>query len=134
MTSIKGVANARGYRGPTVYQARPAMPAHARTPLPLAEEAVLNALRRVDDPEVGVNIVDLGLVYAVEVTDGSVRVDMTMTTAACPMAGMLVDDATDAIEAIVAGGTAIDVRLVWEPAWTPDRMTSLAKELLGWTG
>ena len=112
------------------------MPAHvhARTPRPLAEEAVLNALRRVDDPEVGVNIVDLGLVYAVEVTDGAVRVDMTMTTAACPMAGMLVDDATDAIEAIVAGGTAIDVRLVWEPAWTPDRMTSLAKELLGWTG
>jgi len=107
--------------------------AHARTPLPLTVEAVLDALRRVDDPEAGVNIVDLGLVYAVEAAAGAVRVDMTMTTAACPMAGLLVDDAADAIAAIADAGTAIDVTLVWEPAWTPDRMTSRAKELLGWT-
>ena len=84
------------------------------------DDAVREALRQVEDPEAGMNIVDLGLVYGVEVADGAVRVDLTMTTAACPMADMIVDQARDAIRAIVgpqdggrrpAGlGSAVDAR------------------------
>ena len=102
-------------------------------PLP-DDDAVREALRQVEDPEAGMNIVDLGLVYAVEVGAGAVRVDLTMTTAACPMADMIVDEARDAISAVVPAGTAVDVRLVWDPPWTPDKMTGIAREHFGWPG
>ena len=97
------------------------------------DDAVREALRQVEDPEAGMNIVDLGLVYGIEVSAGRVDVEMTMTTAACPMADMIVDQARDAIAAIVPEGTAIDVRLVWDPPWTPDKMTGIAKGHFGWT-
>jgi metal-sulfur cluster biosynthetic enzyme len=97
------------------------------------DDAVREALRQVEDPEAGMNIVDLGLVYGIEVDAGRVAVDMTMTTAACPMADMIVDQARDVIGAIVPEGTAVDVRLVWDPPWTPDKMTGIAKEHFGWT-
>jgi metal-sulfur cluster biosynthetic enzyme len=97
------------------------------------DEAVREALRQVDDSEAGMNIVDLGLVYGVEVALDSVRVDMTMTTAACPMVDMITDQARSAIAAIVPEGTAVDIRLVWDPPWTPDKMTGIAKEHFGWT-
>ncbi len=98
------------------------------------DEAVREALRGVEDPEAGMNIVDLGLVYAVEVDADAVHVDLTMTTAACPMAEMIVDHARDAIAAIVPAGTNIDVQLVWDPPWTPDKMTGIAREHFGWPG
>ena len=97
------------------------------------DDAVREALRQVEDPEAGMNVVDLGLVYLIDVAAGAVRVDMTMTTAACPMADMLVEQARDAIGAIVPAGTRVDVRLVWDPPWTPDRMTGIAKDHFGWT-
>ena len=97
------------------------------------DAAIFDALREVDDPEAGMNIVDLGLVYAVEVGPSGVHIDLTMTTAACPMADMIVDQARDAVAAIAPPDTAIDVRLVWDPPWTPDRMTGVAKEHFGWT-
>jgi len=97
------------------------------------DDAIREALRQVEDPEAGMNIVDLGLVYAIEVAPGRVDVEMTMTTAACPMAAMIVDQARDVIAASVPEGTTIDVRLVWDPPWTPDRMTGIAKEHFGWT-
>jgi metal-sulfur cluster biosynthetic enzyme len=97
------------------------------------DEAVREALRRVDDPEAGMNIVDLGLVYAVDVGADAVRIDMTMTTAACPMVDMITDQARGVVAAIVPQGTAIDIRLVWDPPWTPDKMTGVAKEHFGWT-
>jgi metal-sulfur cluster biosynthetic enzyme len=97
------------------------------------DDAVREALRGVDDPEAGMNIVDLGLVYLVEVGTGAVHVDMTMTTAACPMADMITEQARSVIEAIVPEGTAVDIRLVWDPPWTPDKMSGIAKEHFGWT-
>ena len=97
------------------------------------DSAVRDALRQVQDPEAGMNIVDLGLVYAVEVADASVQVDLTMTTAACPMADLIVDQAREAIAAVVPAGTAVDVRLVWDPPWTPERMSDLAREQFGWS-
>lgn len=97
------------------------------------ESAIHDALKTVEDPEAGMNIVDLGLVYAVEVGEDRVSVDMTMTTAACPMSDMLVDQVRDAVSAASPTGTRVDVRLVWDPPWTPDRMSGLAKEHFGWS-
>ena len=102
-------------------------------PLP-DDDAVREALRQVEDPEAGMNIVDLGLVYAVEVGAGVVRVDLTMTTAACPMADMIIDQARDVINAMVPAGTIVEVQLVWDPPWTPDKMTGIAREHFGWPG
>ncbi len=96
------------------------------------DDAVREALRQVEDPEAGMNIVDLGLVYLIEVAPEAVHVDMTMTTAACPMTDMIVDQARDAIAALVPAGTTVDVRLVWDPPWTPDKMSGVAREHFGW--
>ena len=97
------------------------------------DEAVREALRQVDDPEAGMNIVDLGLVYGVEVVPDSVHVDLTMTTAACPMPDMITEKARSSIAAIVPEGTTVEIRLVTDPPWTPDKMTGIAKEHIGWT-
>jgi metal-sulfur cluster biosynthetic enzyme len=97
------------------------------------DDAVREALRQVDDPEAGMNIVDLGLVYVVEVTPGQVRIEMTMTTAACPMTEMIVEQVRNVVTSIVPSGTAIDVELVWDPPWTPDKMSGIAKEHFGWS-
>ncbi len=99
----------------------------------LDAELVREALRQVDDPEAGMNIVDLGLVYDVAIAPGSVQVEMTMTSAACPMADMLMEQARGVIAAMVPEGTAVEVRLVWDPPWTPDKMTGIAREHFGWT-
>ena len=94
--------------------------------------AVREALREVEDPEAGMNIVDLGLVYLIEVGEKSVHVEMTMTTAACPMADMITEHAHRAIAAISPPDAAIDVELVWDPPWTPDKMTGIARDHFGW--
>lgn len=97
------------------------------------DDAVREALRQVDDPEAGMNIIDLGLIYAVEVAANCVRVDMTMTTAACPMKETITDQVSKANTAIVPPGTDVDVRTVWDPPWTPDKMSGIAKEHFGWS-
>ncbi|RPH64191.1 MAG: metal-sulfur cluster assembly factor [Burkholderiales bacterium] len=96
------------------------------------DDAVREALRQVEDPEVGMNIVDLGLVYGIEIGEKSVHVEMTMTTAACPMADMITDNARRVIAAITPPDATIDVELVWEPPWTPDKMTGIARDHFGW--
>lgn len=100
--------------------------------LPLDDETVRDALRSVDDPEAGMNIVDLGLIYEIEVQPGKVAVDMTMTTQACPMTDMIMAQAAHAIGTVVPVGTQIDMRLVWDPPWTPDKMSGIAREFFGW--
>lgn len=99
------------------------------TPTP---EIVENALRDVVDPEVGINIVDLGLVYDITITEQVVNVNMTMTTPACPMGSMLQDEAIDAVYGVLPEGWHAAVNLVWEPEWTPQRMTEAARARLGW--
>ena len=96
------------------------------------EAAVRDALRHEIDPEAGLNVVDLGLVYRIDVAERLVQVDLTMTTAACPMADLIADQAHDAIAAAVPPGTDIELQLVWEPPWTPERMSDLAREQFGW--
>ncbi len=97
------------------------------------ESVVRDALATVIDPEAGMSIVDLGLVYGVEAGGAGIAVDMTMTTPACPVADMLVAQAREAIAAVAPPGTPIDVRLVWEPIWNPSMMTGVAKDHFGWS-
>jgi metal-sulfur cluster biosynthetic enzyme len=98
------------------------------------ESAITDALRSVEDPEAGMNIVELGLVYRTEVVGDSVEVDMTMTTPACPVADLLVDQARAAVEGICPPGTPVKVQLVWEPIWNPSMMSELARSFFGWQG
>ena len=96
------------------------------------EEMVRGALSRVVDREAGMNIVDLGLVYGIEVSPQRVQVHLTMTSAACPMAEMIVDDVHGQLAAALPADTPVNVELVWDPPWTPDRMSEAARSLFGW--
>ncbi len=90
-------------------------------------EAILDALRTVHDPEIPVNIYDLGLIYDLDIgADGSVKAQMTLTTPACPVAGMMPQQVADAI-ALVPHCGEIEVKLVWDPPWTTERMTEDAR-------
>ena len=94
--------------------------------------AVLKALRRVVDPEVAMNIVDVGLVYGVRVQPGEVHVDVTMTSAACPVADVILGDIGFELEQSLPEGTLVEPHLVWEPSWTPERMSDRARRFMGW--
>lgn len=93
---------------------------------------VTSALERVTDPEVAMNIVDVGLVYGVTVRDDRVDVHVTMTSAACPVADVIVDDVEFQLDQSLPPDLKIHVELVWEPAWTPQRMSPRARLLMGW--
>lgn len=103
----------------------------AVTPLPDVD-AIRDILRQVIDPEVGINIVDLGLVYHIEVTPECLRIDMTMTSPACPMGEMIVDDAIMTLEEILPATCKPDVRLVWTPPWDPSMMSEDSRLHFGW--
>lgn len=93
-------------------------------------EAVMSALGTVYDPELGLDIVALGLVYDVRVEGDTVEVDMTLTTPGCPVSEQLPAEAEAAVRSAVPDA---EVRLdvVWDPPWTPERLTPLAREQLG---
>ncbi len=101
------------------------------TTTPLDEAAVREALRTVIDPEIGMNIVDLGLIYEVKVEAASIHVRMTMTSPACPMGQMIMDDIDTAL-ARLTPAHARDIELVWTPEWTPAMMSDTAKAHFGW--
>ena len=92
---------------------------------------VIDTLRDLLDPELGINIVDLGLVYGVDVNDAGVHVRLTMTTPACPLGEQLVADAEDRLRA-TGSAAAVEVEVVWDPPWEPERMTDAARDALGW--
>jgi FeS assembly SUF system protein len=94
------------------------------------DEAIVEALRTVHDPEIPVNIYDLGLIYDTErLSDGDVKVLMTLTAPACPVAGEMPYDVAAAV-AGVDGVGEVEVTLTWEPGWTPDKMSDDAKLIL----
>jgi metal-sulfur cluster biosynthetic enzyme len=95
-------------------------------------EPIADALRRVVDPEVALSIVDVGLVYGVAVDAERVHVQMTMTSAACPVTDMILEEVEQQLEQVVPDGLAIDVELVWDPPWTPERMSESAKRFMRW--
>jgi metal-sulfur cluster biosynthetic enzyme len=96
----------------------------------VTEDLVKLALRRVKDPELNLNIVDLGLVYEIRVEGTSVSIDMSLTTPACPSGPELMDDATRQLQGI-PGVTDAQVHLVWSPPWTPDRIEPRVRTYLG---
>lgn len=93
--------------------------------------AAREALRDVIDPEVGIDVVELGLVYGIEEKDGRLEVALTMTTPACPLGEQIVAEAEARLRS-VPGATGAQVTLVWDPPWDPSRMSTKAKEQLGW--
>ena len=93
---------------------------------------VVQALESVVDPEVAMNIVDVGLVYGVKVADGRLDVDLTMTSAACPVTDIIVEDVEDALDKALPPDLKIHVELVWEPPWTPQRLRAEARSFMGW--
>lgn len=95
-------------------------------------QPILAALRRVVDPEVAMSIVDVGLVYGVTVEAERVKVLLTMTSAACPVVDVIVDDACTELDKVVPVDQRIHVEVVWEPPWTTDRMSDRAKAFMGW--
>ncbi len=99
--------------------------------MPIEADAVRKALRQVKDPEVGMSIVDLGLVYEVEVDEGDVHVQMTLTSPGCPAGGQILGDAEQAIRAL-DGVTDVKIELVWEPFWTPERIDPKVRSFLGY--
>jgi metal-sulfur cluster biosynthetic enzyme len=94
-------------------------------------EQVRDNLKNVYDPEIGINIVDLGLIYDVDVSDGGdVLVTMTLTSLGCPLGPVIVQEVTGALTELPELGE-VDVKLVWSPPWSPDMMTEDARDELG---
>jgi metal-sulfur cluster biosynthetic enzyme len=96
----------------------------------LKETTILETLRQVIDPELGCNVVDLGLIYSVTVSDGNVRVVMTLTTPGCPMHDSIRTGAEHALLGLEGVQTA-DVQVVWDPPWHPSMMTAYGREATG---
>ncbi len=97
----------------------------------VTKEDVIKALKKVYDPEIPVNIVDLGLIYGIEIKDNSVNIKMTMTAPGCPLGFLLVDMVKEAVKEEIPSVKEVNVKLVWDPPWTPERMSEEAKRLLG---
>jgi metal-sulfur cluster biosynthetic enzyme len=96
----------------------------------VSEDAVRLALRRVKDPEVNMNIVDMGLIYTVAVAGDDVSVDMSLTSPGCPSGPEIMHDAEEQLRAIPGVGH-VAVNLVWSPPWTPDRIEPRVRAYLG---
>jgi metal-sulfur cluster biosynthetic enzyme len=96
----------------------------------VTEKDVRNALKGVKDPELGLDLVVLGLVYDIEVQDADVKVIISLTSPLCPVAGQIVEDAKQAVLAVEGVETA-DVELTFDPPWSPERISPLIRSSLG---
>ncbi|MGH7540548.1 MAG: metal-sulfur cluster assembly factor [Gemmatimonadota bacterium] len=94
------------------------------------KERIRQALRAVSDPELGINIVDLGLVYDIDVAGGSARVTMTLTSPGCPAGGEILSGARSAAQSVEGVEEAV-VNLVWKPFWTPERIDPKVRAAMG---
>lgn len=94
------------------------------------EEEIRSAMKQVEDPELGVNVVDLGLLYGVSQDDeGNVVLDMTLTSMGCPLTEQIQGDARAALEPL-DGVRSVEINWVWDPPWTPDSMTEEGRSLM----
>lgn len=95
-----------------------------------SEADVVEALKTVCDPEIMINVYDMGLIYNIEIRDnGDVFIAMTLTAPGCPVAGILPQQVADAV-ALVEGTGKVEVRIVWEPAWTMERLSDDARAMI----
>ena len=98
----------------------------------VTSQQVLDSLKQCMDPEIPINIVDMGLIYGVNVTDDNmVNIKMTMTTRGCPLHDTLVSDVKRYVNK-VSGVSGVNVEIVWEPAWTPEKMSEEGKKLINY--
>ncbi len=97
------------------------------------EKAVWAALKTVMDPEVGIDIVEMGMVYSVAVTDNRAEIEITMTSPSCPLHVSITNEARQAVARALPSLAGVDVQVVWEPAWTPERMSDTARKMLSGT-
>lgn len=95
-------------------------------------QPIEDALRLVVDPEVALSIVDVGLVYGVTVTAERLHVLITMTSAACPVTELILDEVEAELDRVAPLEMRIEVELVWQPPWTTDRMSDRGKAFMGW--
>lgn len=105
---------------------------NAPPPHPELHAAVMAALAQVEDPEMGENLVDLGVVGEVTVDGVRVSVSLIPTSATCPMADVMVDDAKTAVQRICPPGTDVDVYMDWDTEWSPERLAPELRERFGW--
>ncbi len=98
----------------------------------MTEEDVRGALRWVIDPELGLNIVEMGLVYHIGIDGSDVKVQMTMTSPACPSSVHLTLQAESAVRTLLPDVGEVDIDLVWTPPWEPSMIAEEARRLLGW--
>jgi metal-sulfur cluster biosynthetic enzyme len=97
--------------------------------MPTREE-VIDALRVVEDPELGMDIVELGLLYDAEVEGSTVKVTYSLTSMGCPV-GPMIEQQIDEVVSSLEGVDEVDAELTWDPPWTPERMSDDAKFVLG---
>ena len=97
----------------------------------LTKEDVVEALRQVEDPELGMDIVELGLFYGAEVEGETVKVSYTLTSMGCPAGPMIQEDIEAATRANFPDVESVELELTWDPPWTPERMSDDAKFILG---
>ena len=93
-------------------------------------DAVIEAIRTVFDPEIPVNVYDIGLIYEVKISGGEAAIRMTLTSPNCPVAESLPQEVQD-VAAAVEGVTSAEVKIVWDPPWTPEMMSEAAQLELG---
>lgn len=107
------------------------LPFEESVPKPL-RDTVSAALHRVVDPELAMDIVDVGLVYGVALRDNQLHVRVTMTSAACPVTEVIVEDIERELDAVVPPELFIRVDVVWDPPWSAERMSESARSFMGW--
>jgi len=108
----------------------PASPPPASDVPPPSADQVKLALRKVKDPELNLNIIDLGLVYDIMVDGSEVQVDMTLTSPGCPAGPQITGDVERAVKAM-PGVTAVAINIVWDPFWTPDKIEPRVRAYMG---
>ena len=96
----------------------------------VTEESVYEAIKEIIDPEIGINIVDMGLIYDVDIDDTTVDITMTLTSPGCPAGGQIING-TQHVTQQMEGVEEVNVNVVWTPRWTPELMSEEAKDELG---
>jgi len=96
----------------------------------VTKQDVMKVLKKCYDPEIGMSLVDLGLIYDVQIKNDKVHIKMTLTTPGCPMHASMVNDVEENVKKM-KGVKEVKVELVWDPPWTPDRMSKETKKKLG---
>jgi len=97
------------------------------------EQRIYTALQSVIDPEIGENLIDLGLIYGIKIQNNIAKVTFSMTSQACPMSEMVIENIHDAVSQALTNNNELELDLAWEPAWEPAMMSEQAKQRLGWS-